>query len=272
MAIKIYKPTSPGRRFQTSTTFEEVMASEPYEGLLLPLSKKGGRNNQGRITVRHRGGGQKRAFRIIDFKRDKWGIPAEVEGIEYDPNRSARIALLKYADGERRYILSPLGLKVGDILMSGPEADIKIGNALPLKEIPVGTIIHNVELQKGRGAKLARGAGTACQIVAREGDYAHVKLPSGEVRLITADCMATIGQVGNIDHGNISLGKAGRARWLGRRPKVRGVAMNPVDHPLGGGEGKSSGGRPAVSPWGLPEGIKTRKKKPSDKFIIKRRK
>jgi len=272
MAIKLYKPTSPGRRFQTSTTFDEVTASEPYEGLLLPLSKTGGRNNQGRITVRHRGGGHKRAFRIIDFKRDKWGIPAKVEGIEYDPNRSARIALLKYADGERRYILSPLGLKVGDTIMAGAGADIRPGNALPLKEIPIGTTIHNIELQKGHGAKLARGAGTACQLLGREGDYAQVKLPSGEVRVIRADCMATIGQVGNIDHGNISFGKAGRSRWLGRRPKVRGVAMNPVDHPLGGGEGKSSGGRPAVSPWGIPEGIKTRRKKPSDRFIIKRRK
>jgi large subunit ribosomal protein L2 len=272
MAIKLYKPTSPGRRFQTSTTFEEVTKTEPYEGLLIPLSKTGGRNNQGRITVRYRGGGQKRAYRIIDFRRDKLGIPAKVEGIEYDPNRSARIALLKYNDGERRYILSPVGLKVGDTLMAGPEADIKPGNALPLKDIPIGTIIHNVELRKGQGGKLARSAGASCQIVARENEYAHIKLSSGEVRLVRADCMATIGQVGNIDHSNISLGKAGRTRWLGRRPRVRGVAMNPVDHPLGGGEGKSSGGRPAVSPWGRPEGIKTRGKKPSDKFIIKRRK
>ncbi|MEK6692521.1 MAG: 50S ribosomal protein L2, partial [Nitrospirota bacterium] len=217
-------------------------------------------------------GGHKRAYRIIDFKRDKWGIPAKVESIEYDPNRSARIALLKYADGERRYIVSPIGLRVGDKLMAGPEAEIRPGNALPLKDIPVGTVIHNIELRKGEGGKLARGAGTACQIVAREGEYAHIKLPSGEMRLVRAVCIATIGQVGNIDHGNISIGKAGRNRWLGRRPKVRGVAMNPVDHPLGGGEGKSSGGRPPVSPWGRPEGVKTRRKKPTDKFIIKRRK
>lgn len=272
MAIKLYKPTSPGRRFVTSTTFEELTKSKPHEGLLVPLSKTGGRNNQGRITVRYRGGGQKRAYRIVDFKRNKLGIPAKVESIEYDPNRSSRIALLKYADGERRYILSPVGLKVGDRLMAGPEADIKPGNALLLKDIPVGTIIHNIELRKGQGGKLARGAGAGCQIMAREGEYAHIKLPSGETRLVRADCVATIGQVGNIDHGNISLGKAGRARWLGRRPKVRGVAMNPVDHPLGGGEGKTSGGRPPVSPWGRPEGVKTRRKKPSDKFIIKRRK
>ena len=272
MAIKLYKPTSPGRRFQTSTTFEELTRKEPYEGLLVSLPRTGGRNNQGRMTVRYRGGGHKRAYRIIDFKRDKWGIPAKVESIEYDPNRSARIALLKYADGERRYIVSPIGLRVGDKLMAGPEAEIRPGNALPLKDIPVGTVIHNIELRKGEGGKLARGAGTACQIVAREGEYAHIKLPSGEMRLVRAVCIATIGQVGNIDHGNISIGKAGRNRWLGRRPKVRGVAMNPVDHPLGGGEGKSSGGRPPVSPWGRPEGVKTRRKKPTDKFIIKRRK
>ncbi len=272
MAIKLYRPTSPGRRFQTSTTFEELTRKEPYEGLLVSLPRTGGRNNQGRMTVRYRGGGHKRAYRIIDFKRDKWGVPAKVEGIEYDPNRSARIALLKYADGERRYIVSPIGLRVGDKLMAGSEAEIRPGNALPLKDIPVGTVIHNIELRKGEGGKLARGAGTACQIVAREGEYAHIKLPSGEMRLVRADCIATIGQVGNIDHGNISIGKAGRNRWLGRRPKVRGVAMNPVDHPLGGGEGKSSGGRPPVSPWGRPEGVKTRRKKPTDKFIIKRRK
>ncbi|MEK6690032.1 MAG: 50S ribosomal protein L2 [Nitrospirota bacterium] len=272
MAIKLYKPTSPGRRFQTSTTLEDLTRKEPYEGLLVSLPRTGGRNNQGRMTVRYRGGGHKRAYRIIDFKRDKWGIPATVESIEYDPNRSARIALLKYADGERRYILSPIGLRVGDKLMAGSEVDIKPGNALPLKDIPVGTIIHNIELRKGQGAKLARGAGAACQIMAREGEYAQIKLPSGETRLVRADCIATIGQIGNIDHGNISLGKAGRSRWLGRRPKVRGVAMNPVDHPLGGGEGKTSGGRPAVSPWGRPEGVKTRRKKPTDKFIIKRRK
>lgn len=272
MPIKLYKPTSPGRRFVTSTTFEEITREKPYEGLLAPLSKTGGRNNQGRITVRYRGGGQKRAYRIIDFKRDKIGIPASVESIEYDPNRSSRIALLKYADGERRYIISPVGLKVGDTVMSGTGADIKPGNALSLKDIPVGTIVHNIELRKGQGGKLARSAGSASQIMAREGGYARIKLSSGEVRIVSADCMATVGQVGNIEHGNISYGKAGRVRWLGRRPHVRGVAMNPVDHPLGGGEGKSSGGRPAVSPWGRPEGVKTRKKKPSDKFIVKRRK
>lgn len=272
MAIKQYKPTSPGRRFQTSPSFEEITNRKPYERLIVPLTVTGGRNNQGRITVRRRGGGHKRAYRIIDFKRDKWAIPAVVEGIEYDPNRSARIALLKYADGERRYILSPIGLKVGDIVSSGPDADISPGNALPLKNIPVGTIIHNIELRKGQGGKLARSAGASAQLVAKENGYVQIKLSSGEVRRVRIECMATIGQVGNLDHENISAGKAGRNRWLGRRPEVRGVAMNPVDHPLGGGEGKSSGGRPAVSPWGRPEGIKTRRKKASDRFIIKRMK
>jgi large subunit ribosomal protein L2 len=274
IGIKTYKPTSPGRRFQTVSSFAEITKDKPEKSLTKPLKKSGGRNNNGRITCRHRGGGHKRKYRIIDFKRDKTAVPAKVESIEYDPNRSARIALLCYLDGERRYILAPEGLKLGEILVSGPEAEIKPGNALPLRNIPVGTVIHNIELRRHRGGQLARGAGTYAQLLAKEGDYAHVKLASGEVRLIRQECMATIGQVGNADHENISLGKAGRRRWLGRRPKVRGVAMNPVDHPLGGGEGKSAGGRHPVTPWGKPtKGYKTRKKhKLSSKYILKRRK
>ncbi|HWP45943.1 MAG TPA: 50S ribosomal protein L2 [Candidatus Limnocylindrales bacterium] len=273
MGIKTYKPTSPGIRFRTGYTFEEITKTEPEKKLIKPLKKTGGRNNAGRITSRHRGGGHKRFYRIIDFKRDKIAIPAKVAAIEYDPNRSARIALLHYLDGEKRYILAPLGLKVGDTVVAGPEADIKVGNCLPLRNIPVGTDIHNIELKKGRGGQLVRSAGNSAQIMAKEGDYAQVKLPSGEIRLIHLDCSATIGTVGNIEHENISIGKAGRSRWLGRRPRVRGVAMNPVDHPMGGGEGKTSGGRHPVSPWGMPtKGYKTRKKKPSDKLIIKRRK
>jgi large subunit ribosomal protein L2 len=273
MGIKTYKPTSPGIRFRTGYTFEEITKKEPEKKLIRPLKKTGGRNNAGRITSRHRGGGHKRFYRIIDFKRDKIGIPAKVAAIEYDPNRSARIALLHYLDGEKRYILAPLGLKVGDTVVAGPEADIKVGNCLPLRNIPLGTDIHNIELKKGRGGQLVRSAGNSAQIMAKEGDYAQVKLPSGEIRLIHLDCSATIGTVGNIEHENISIGKAGRSRWLGRRPRVRGVAMNPVDHPMGGGEGKTSGGRHPVSPWGMPtKGYKTRKKKPSDKLIIKRRK
>lgn len=272
MGVRVYKPTSPGRRFMSVSDFSEITRQEPYEPLCVPLKKKAGRNNQGRITAWQRGGGNKRHYRIIDFKRDKTGIPAVVESIEYDPNRSARIALLKYADGERRYIIAPHGLQVGETLMSGPDAEIKVGNALPLKNIPIGTFIHNIELRPGEGAKLCRSAGTQAQLMARDEKYAQIKLPSGEVRLVSVKCMATIGQVSNPDHENINYGKAGRMRWLGRRPTVRGVAMNPVDHPLGGGEGRASGGRPACTPWGKPEGVKTRRNKKTDKFIIKRRK
>ncbi|MFB0547181.1 MAG: 50S ribosomal protein L2, partial [Anaerolineae bacterium] len=263
MAIKTYKPTSPGRRGMTVSTFEEITRAEPERSLLAPLRQKAGRNVRGKITVRHRGGGHKRRYRIIDFKRDKFGIPARVESIEYDPNRSARIALLVYADGERRYIIAPLGLKVGDTVVSGPEADIRVGNALPLMNIPVGTLIHNIELQQGRGGQLVRSAGTSAQLMAKEGHYAHVRLPSGEVRLIHCRCMATIGQVGNTDHGNIKLGKAGRKRRLGWRPAVRGSAMSPRDHPHGGGEGRSPIGMPSPkSPWGKPTlGYKTRRNK-----------
>ena len=273
MGIKVVKPTSPGRRFQTYSTFEDLTDKEPEKSLLVPLKKSGGRNNLGRITTRHRGGGHKRMYRIIDFKRDKDGISAKVAAIEYDPNRSAHIALLHYADGEKRYIISPNDLRVGDKVISGSGVEIRTGNALPLREIPLGTHIHNIELYPGHGGQLVRGAGGYAQVMAKEGKYAQVKLPSGEVRMILLDCKATIGQVGNLDYENISVGKAGRSRWLGRRPKVRGVAMNPVDHPHGGGEGKSSGGRHPVTPWGVPtKGYKTRKKKPSDKLIVRRRK
>ena len=273
MAVKSFKPTSPGRRFMTVSTFEEITKKEPEKSLLAPLKKWGGRNNTGRITVRHRGGGHKRRYRIIDFKRDKFGIPAKVAAIEYDPNRSARIALLHYVDGEKRYIIAPEGLSVGDTVVSGPDADIKVGNALPLANIPVGTLIHNIELRKNAGGQLVRSAGAAAQLMAKEGNYAHVRLPSGEVRLIHLDCMATIGQTGNVEHENITIGKAGRIRWLRRRPSVRGVAMNPVDHPHGGGEGRSPIGRAPVTPWGKPAlGRRTRRKKPSDRLIIKRRK
>jgi len=272
LGIKKYRPTSPGSRFKSGFDFSEITKTEPYKPLLRPLKKTGGRNNLGRITVWQRGGGHKRAYRVIDFKRDKFGIPCTVESIEYDPNRTARIALVKYADGERRYILAPLGIKVGDTLISGENVEIKTGNALPVKNIPLGTIIHNVELRPGEGGKIARSAGSYAQLVAKEEKFCQIKLASSEVRLVPSDCMATIGQVGNVDWENISLGKAGRSRWLGRRPHVRGVAMNPVDHPLGGGEGRSSGGRPAVSPWGKPEGVKTRRNKLTDKFIVKKRK
>ncbi|SFR04885.1 50S ribosomal protein L2 [Desulfoscipio geothermicus] len=272
MGIKKFKPTSPGRRFVTVSTFEEITATEPEKSLLEPLKRKGGRNGSGRITVRHRGGGHKRMYRIIDFKRDKDGIPAKVATIEYDPNRSARIALLHYADGEKRYMLAPVGLKVGQQVESGPDADIKVGNALPLRNIPVGTMIHNIELHPGGGGQLVRSAGTAAQLMAKEGKYAHVRMPSGEMRLILQDCRATIGQVGNVDHENITVGKAGRSRWLGKRPSVRGVVMNPVDHPHGGGEGRSPVGRNPVTPWGKPAlGARTRKNKPSDRLIVKRR-
>ena len=272
MANKLFKPTSPGRRFQVGSTFEEVTRSKPEKSLLRPLPKTGGRNVNGRITCRHRGGGHKRQFRLIDFKRDKNAIPATVASIEYDPNRSARIALLHYRDGAKSYILAPVGLGLGDVVLSGEQAEIKPGNALPLRNIPVGTVIHNVELKPKKGAQLIRSAGASGQLMAKEGKYAQVKCPSNEVRMVLLDCYATIGQVSNIDHENRSLGKAGKTRWLGRRPKVRGVAMNPVDHPLGGGEGKSSGGRHPVTPWGVPtKGFKTRdKNKPSNKYIVRR--
>lgn len=243
MALKRYKPTTPTLRYRTTSDFGSITRTEPEKSLVEPLKRSGGRNNKGRISMRHRGGGHKRRYRIIDFRRDKFGIPAKVASVEYDPNRSARIALLYYADGEKRYMLAPLGLAVGDTVVSGPGSDIRVGNALPLKEIPLGTEVHNVELQPGKGGQMARGAGTLVQLVAKEGGYAHLKLPSGEVRLARLECLATVGQVGNGEHENISSGKAGRTRWLGRRPKVRGVAMNPIDHPMGGGEGKSSGGR-----------------------------
>jgi large subunit ribosomal protein L2 len=274
MAVKKYKPTSPGRRFQTVSSFEEITATRPEPSLTVSLKKTGGRNNQGRITSRRRGGGHKRYYRIIDFKRDKDGVPAKVATIEYDPNRSARIALLHYVDGEKRYILAPDGLQVGSTVVSGSNVDIAVGNALPLRNIPPGTPIHNVELKKGKGAQMVRSAGSSAVIMAKEKNYAQVRLPSGEVRLVHLDCKATVGVVGNADHKNISIGKAGRSRWLGRRPKVRGVAMNPIDHPHGGGEGRTSGGRHPVTPWGVPtKGYKTRKKrKPSNKYIVRRRK
>ena len=273
MPIRSYKPTSAGQRFQTVQVFDEITTNEPHKPLVEPLKSTGGRNNRGELTSWWRGGGHKRMYRTIDFKRDKRGIPAKVSTIEYDPNRSARIALLTYADGEKRYILQPVGLKVGDAVASGPGADIRLGNAVPLGEIPLGTTVHNVELKPGRGGQLARSAGAGAQVVAKEGAMVTVKLMSGEVRLMRTDCLATIGQVGHLEHELESIGKAGKSRWLGRRSKVRGVAKNPVDHPLGGGEGKSSGGRPPVSPWGKPEGVKTRhKKKGSNKLIIRGRK
>lgn len=273
MAVKIYKPVTPGRRGMSLVRSAELTNTKPCKGLLAPNPASGGRNLYGRMTVRARGGGHKRRYRIIDFRRDK-SIPARVVSIEYDPNRSAHIALLNYIDGERRYILAPLGLEVGDKVMAGEGAEIRVGNALCLREIPLGTNLHNIEMRPGKGGQIVRSAGAVAQLVAKEGNYAHIKLPSGEVRLIHLGCMATIGQVGRVEWENVSLGKAGRSRHLGRRPHVRGVAMNPVDHPLGGGEGKSSGGRHPVSPWGQPtRGYKTRKKqKHSDKMIIKRRK
>jgi large subunit ribosomal protein L2 len=272
MVVKKVKPTSAGRRAQTYSSFDELTSATPEKSLLKVVKKNGGRNTYGRITCRHRGGGQKRHYRVIDFKRDKIGIPAKVASIEYDPNRSARIALLNYADGEKRYILAPVNLAVGDTVISGPEADIKPGNTLPLSNIPLGTHIHNIELRIGKGGQIVRSAGTFAQLMAKEDRYALIKLPSGEVRMVLLKCMATIGQIGNVIHENISLGKAGRKRWLGRRPKVRGVAMNPVDHPMGGGEGKSSGGRHPCSPWGMPtKGFKTRNKRKSSRYIIKER-
>jgi large subunit ribosomal protein L2 len=272
MGIKTNKPTSPGRRFQTSSTFDEITRTKPEKSLIKPLKKSGGRNSLGRMTARHKGGGHKRRYREIDFRRDKEGIPAKVASIEYDPNRSANIALLHYADGEKSYIIAPNKLQVGDRIIAGPDAEINIGNAIPLKNIPLGTNVHNVELHVGHGGQLARGAGSYARLMAKEGKYALLKLPSGEVRMVLLGCKATIGQVGNLDYENITIGKAGRNRWLGKRPKVRGVAMNPVDHPHGGGEGKSSGGRHPVTPWGVPtKGYKTRKRKSSDRLILKKR-
>jgi len=273
MVLKKYNPTSPGRRFQTSSSFDEITTDSPEKSLLAPLNKKAGRNNTGSITVRRRGGGVRRKYRIIDFKRDKFDMSAQVMTVEYDPNRSARIALLQYADGEKRYIIAPLEIKVGDMLESGDNVDIKPGNCLPLKNMPLGSIIHNVEMKIGKGAQLVRSAGTYAQLMAKDGNLVQIKMPSGEVRYIHERCRATLGQISNIEHDNISIGKAGRNRWLGLRPKVRGVAMNPVDHPHGGGEGKSSGGRHPVTPWGVPtKGHKTRKNKSTDKNIVKRRK
>ncbi len=275
MGLKKYKPTSPGRRFQSVSDFAEITKTEPEKSLLEPLHKTGGRNNHGRITTRHQGGGHKRRYRRIDFKRNKDGVPAKVASIEYDPNRSARIALLHYADGEKRYILAPKGLQVGATVMSGPDADIKPGNALQIKDIPTGTVVHAVELQPGKGAAMARSAGTSIQLMGKEGDYAILRMPSSEMRRVLVTCRATVGEVGNSDHGNITIGKAGRARWKGIRPTVRGTAMNPVDHPHGGGEGKNkTAGRHPVSPWGVPtKGHRTRKKgKASDRLIIRRRK
>ena len=274
MALKKYSPTTPGRRFMTGADFSELTTTSPEKSLLRPLRKTGGRNSKGRVTIRHRGGGHKRRYRLIDFKRDKFGVPAKVTSIEYDPNRTARITLLQYADGEKRYILAPLGIRVGDILTSGPDAEIKPGNALPLTNIPLGIPIHNLELIPGKGAQMVRSAGGSAIMMAREGNFARIKLPSGEIRLVRVKCMATIGQLGNQEHEGINLGKAGRKRWLGRRPIVRGVAMNPIDHPHGGGEGKSSGGRHPCTPWGKPtKGYKTRKKnKASNKYIVVGRK
>jgi large subunit ribosomal protein L2 len=273
MPIKAYKPTSPGRRGMTVSTFEEITQSTPEKSLLRPLKENAGRNSRGKITVRQRGGGHKRRYRVIDFKRDKDGIPARVESIQYDPNRSARIALLVYRDGEKRYIVAPLGLTVGDAVMSGPEAEVRVGNAMPVHRIPLGTLIHNIELQPGRGGQLVRSAGSSAQLIAKEGPYAQVRLPSGEVRKISQQCMATIGQVGNADHAHVTIGKAGRNRWLGRRPSVRGSAMDPNSHPHGGGEGRSPIGMPGPkTPWGKPAlGYKTRRNKDSDKYIVRRR-
>ncbi len=272
MSVRKYKPTSAGRRFQTVQTFDEITSTEPYKPLTEPLKKSGGRNNTGAQTIWWRGGGHKRTYRVIDFKRDKHGIPARVTTVEYDPNRSARIALLSYADGEKRYILHPAGVKIGDSVTSGPDVDILPGNALPLRNIPLGTVVHNVELRPGKGGQMARSAGASVQLVAKENDYATLRMPSSEVRLVNLECYATIGQVGNVEHENVKVGKAGRSRWKGKRPHVRGVAMNPVDHPLGGGEGKTSGGRHPVTPWGVPtKGYKTRSRKSTDRFIVTRR-
>lgn len=273
MALKGYKPNTPSLRYRMTSTFQEITDSEPEKSLIKPMKRSGGRNNKGRITMRRRGGGHKRRYRVVDFKRNKDNITATVASIQYDPNRSAFIALLVYADGEKRYILYPNGLKVGDEVVSGDEVEIKVGNSTPLSRIPLGTFVHNVETTAGKGGQMARGAGTYAQLMAKEGRFAHLKLPSGEVRLVHQTCRSTIGQMGNTDHENLVLGKAGAKRWLGVRPHVRGVAMNPIDHPMGGGEGRSSGGRHPTSPWGWKtKGMKTRKKKTSDKYIVKRRK
>jgi large subunit ribosomal protein L2 len=272
MAIKTYRPVTPSRRFTTTLTNDELTTSRPHKPLTQIKQRTGGRRNSGDITIWHRGGGHKRKLRIIDFKRDKAGVPGKVVSIEYDPNRSARIALISYIDGEKRYILQPVGLQVGQKIVSGPEADILVGNALPLRNIPAGTTVHNLELKPGKGAQMVRSAGGAAQLVAKEGDYALIKLPSGETRKVLIDCMATIGQIGNVEHENVAIGKAGRNRWLGKKPVNRGVAMNPVDHPHGGGEGKTSGGRHPVTPWGQPtRGYKTRNNKRTDEFIVSRR-
>lgn len=274
MGVREYKPTSAGRRFMSVVTFENITKKEPEKSLIVPLKKTGGRNNVGRITSRHIGGGHKRKYRLIDFRRDKLEIEGKVASIEYDPNRSANIALIHYADGEKRYILAPLGLKVGQTVVASRKGDTEIseGNSLPLKLIPLGTFVHNVEMKRGKGGQMARSAGSYAQVVAKEGDYGHLRLPSGEVKLVHLLCTATIGQVGNIEHENVTWGKAGRSRWSGKRPHVRGTAMNPVDHPLGGGEGRTKGGRHPCSPWGqLAKGLKTRKNKRTDKFIVKRR-
>jgi large subunit ribosomal protein L2 len=272
MALISRKPTSAGRRFMTATDFAEITRSEPEKSLVRPLKKSGGRNSYGRVTAYHRGGGHKRRYRLIDFKRNKLEVPAKVATIEYDPNRTTRIALLHYVDGEKRYILAPQGLKVGDMVVSSPTADIKPGNTLPLLSIPTGTLVHNVEMKPGKGGQMARAAGSYAQLMAKEGQSAHLKLPSGEVRMVPVDCRATIGQLSNVEQENVCLGKAGRKRWVGKRPHVRGVAMNPVDHPMGGGEGKSSGGRHPCTPWGVPtKGYKTRKPKASDRYIVKHR-
>ena len=273
MPVKKFRPITPTLRFKTVSDFAEITKSKPEKSLLEPIHRTGGRNNLGRVTARRRGGGHKRSYRRIDFKRNKDGIPAKVASIEYDPNRSANIALLHYADGEKRYMLAPNGLKVGTMVLSGADAEFETGNCLPIANIPVGTVIHNVELIAGKGGQMARSAGTYVQLMAKEGNYAQLRMPSGEMRKVRVECKATIGQVGNLEHENIQIGKAGRTRWLGRRPKVRGVAMNPIDHPMGGGEGRTSGGRHPCSPWGIPaKGFRTRKKKPSDRLIVRRRK
>jgi large subunit ribosomal protein L2 len=272
MPIRIYKPTSPGRRGMSVSTFDEITRTRPERSLLQKKNSLAGRNNQGRMTSRHRGGGVKRRYRVIDFKREKFGVPAKVFSVEYDPNRSARIALLHYLDGAKRYIVAPQGLKVGDMVMSGPEAEIRVGNAMPLRNIPTGSVIHNIELRAGRGGQIVRSAGVSAQLMAKEGDYAVVRLPSGEQRLIHLNCMATLGQVGNLDHENIKIGKAGRSRYLGRRPHVRGSVMNPVDHPHGGGEGRAPRGGQPQTPWGKPAlGYRTRHNKRTDKYILRRR-
>lgn len=272
MGIKKYKPTTAGRRFMTGATYEEITKKEPEKSLVENIRKKGGRNNLGRITMRHRGGGAKRRYRIIDFKRNKLDVPGKVAAIEYDPNRSARIALIHYVDGEKRYILAPQGISVGDTVTAGAKADVRPGNAMKLGDMPVGTVVHNIELEPGRGGVLVRAAGASAQLMAKEGKYAYIRMPSGELRLVLLECMATIGQLGNVTHENVTAGKAGRTRWLGRRPHVRGMVMNPVDHPMGGGEGRSKSNKHPVSPWGTPaKGYRTRKRKPSDKFIVRRR-